>query len=88
MYRFALCSLLLLLALIKLPGQENPNLFPNGDVENVMTTLFVMDDDYASHIETGETGLPSFWRLSDGVALSKDGYSGSNAILMWVGKMK
>ncbi len=63
-------------------GQENPNLFPNGDVENVMTTLFVMDHEYRSHIETDETGIPSFWRLSDGASLIKEGYSGGNAINM------
>ena len=63
-------------------GQENPNLFPNGDVENVMTTLFVMESGYVSRIETDESGIPSFWRLSDGAALSNDGYSGGNAINM------
>ena len=63
-----------------LKGQEQPNLFPNGDVENVLSTVFILDEQYQSHIETNETGLLSFWKLSDGATLCKDGYSGGNAI--------
>jgi len=73
-------ALLLFFLQVQVVGQENQNLFPNGDVENVMSTLFILDSRYESHLETNETGLPSFWRLSEGAALCKDGYSGGNAI--------
>jgi len=73
-----------LIALTQLFGGNNnqKNLLPNGNVENVMTTLFVSDKNYGSHIETKEPHIPSFWRLSDGASLCKDGYSGGNAICM------
>lgn len=75
------CLLLaLLLSQVILIGQERPNLFPNGDVENEMSTLFLMDREYRSYIKTDEKNMPSFWKLSEGATLSKDGYAGGNAI--------
>ena len=80
MKTFSFWFLTILFIQTQVSGQKPYNLFPNGDVENVMATLFVMENEYRSHIETGETGLPSFWRLSEGAALCKEGYSGGNAI--------
>lgn len=77
---FSLTSIFLFFFQIFAFGQEGQNLFPNGDVENVMSTLFILDSNYESHLETNETGLPSFWSLSEGAALCHDGYSGGNAI--------
>jgi len=82
MKTFSFWFLTILFIQTQVSGQEPYNLFPNGDVENVMATLFVMENEYRSHIETDETGIPSFWTLSEGAGLSKDGYSGGNAINM------
>jgi len=79
---FGLASLIFFFSQNFALGQENSNLFSNGKVENVTGTLFVKDEAYGSHIETDEAPIPSFWRLSDGAVLCKEGYLGGNAISM------
>ncbi len=77
---FSLASLIFFFSQNLVLCQKNSNLFPNGDVENTITTLFVMDNMYKTNIETDEASIPSFWRLSDGAVLSNNGYLGGNAI--------
>lgn len=68
-------------------GQEHPNLFPNGDVEDLYVNQITFDKDFFSHIAGGETTMPTYWKLSDGASLSKDvKYSGDNAIKLLLGQ--
>ena len=81
--RFIFSTLILFFAQTFVKGQEQSNLFPNGDVENVLINLIVEEEGFSTHIVAGKTELPTYWKLSDGAFLSKDEkFSGENAIRM------
>ena len=65
-------SSLLLLSQSYASDREHPNLFPNGDVDNIFLNQIVQEKGYRSHIEASGTGLPTYWRLTEGAMLSRD----------------
>ncbi len=88
--------LVLLFVQVTATGQDHPNLFPNGNVENTFINQVVQEsghnnpeNSYRSHIEPVGTGLPTYWRLSKGATLSKEiKFSGDHAIQLARGKEK
>ncbi len=62
-------------------GQQQPNLFPNGDVEHVYVNQITYDSDFRTRMKGGETEMPAYWQLSMGATLSRnEKFSGKNAI--------
>ncbi len=70
-------------------GQEQVNLFTNGDVESVYINQITYESSFATHIEGGESSAPTYWKLSKGASLSNDvKFSGENAIKLSRGEKK
>lgn len=64
--------LLVVIALDATALATEDNLFPNGDAESEWVNLVFGDKGFARHIQARDTGMPSFWRLAEGAALSRD----------------
>ncbi|MCA9447216.1 MAG: hypothetical protein KC931_08865, partial [Candidatus Omnitrophica bacterium] len=63
----------LLLTSIKGFAQESTqNLFPNGNAENEFVNKLSDDSKYGSRIEASGTGVPTFWRFTSGVELTRE----------------
>lgn len=63
------------------------NLLPNGNVESEWVNLVHGSKGYARHIQARDTGLPSFWRVSEGASRVCDvTHSGDAALRLKSGK--
>ncbi len=73
---------LILVSNLFLHGQPKyPNLFPNGDAENLFINKIIADADYGSHIEAAGDSTLTYWKLSDGASQCNEvTFSGVNAI--------
>ncbi|MEN8227665.1 MAG: hypothetical protein ABFS38_05880 [Bacteroidota bacterium] len=82
--RRSLRALLLatLLSSLSLYGQlQNPNLFPNGDAENLFINKIIGEAGYGSHIRAEGDSTLTYWKLSDGASQCNDvAFSGANAV--------
>lgn len=86
MKRSTIGFVLLFSVQVLLSGQENQNLFPNGDVENLLVNHIKLDrrheSRFRSHIEAEAKDNLPYWNLSDGATISKESHSGEHAIEM------
>ena len=79
----AIAAVLVLAVPARLAWTQPPNLLPNGDVENVFVNHIKLGEGRSTTIEAWDSGVPTFWRLEEGAALSEEeSQSGERSVVL------